>query len=258
MAVAQLPRDALLNWGWRVPFLVSALIILIAFYIRTKVEESAAFEAALADGKPERVPLLAVLKNAKGAAATVFLSANAESAIFYFTAIFGLSYGVQTLHLDRTLLLCGVIVANLFGILGNTIFGALADRFGRKPVLYAAYTLSATYVLFLFFPLLRSGIAPLIVLGMAIPGAVLQPMSLGVNGSFYPELFRDARLRFTGVSLGKQLGTIAGGGLMPAISVTILVMSRGDLNYVLAYFAAGCVAAIAAVALSHETRDLRI
>ena len=71
---------------------------------------------------------------------------------------------------------------------------------------------------------------------MAIPGAILQPLSLAVTGSFYPELFDDPRLRLSGVSLGRQFGTILGGGLMPLISTSLLAMSGGSLTIVIGYF----------------------
>ncbi|HVQ13536.1 MAG TPA: hypothetical protein VMS40_08095, partial [Vicinamibacterales bacterium] len=86
-----------------------------------------------------------------------------------------------------------------------------------------------------------------------IPGALLQPMSLAVSGSFYPELFDDPRLRLSGVSLGRQLGTILGGGLMPIIASSLLAASGGALRWVLAYFAVICGLAVGAVLSAHET-----
>ena len=169
----------------------------------------------------------------------------AESSTFYFTSVFGLSYGIQTLGLGNGLLLSGVAIGNAVGILTNPAFGALSDRIGRKPLLGASYLLAAVYVLTLFFPMLRAKEPWLVMLAMAIPGAILQPMSLAVSGSFYPERFDDARLRLSGVSLGRQLGTILGGGVMPMISASLLAWSGGSLTWVLAYFAAVCTLASA-------------
>ena len=92
---------------------------------------------------------------------------------------------------------------------------------------------------------------------MAIPGALLQPMSLAVSGSFYPERFDDPRLRLSGVSLGRQLGTILGGGIMPMIAASLLAMSGGSLTWVLAYFVLICTLGIAAVISSRETSGAR-
>ena len=158
-AVGGLPRDQLLSWGWRLPFLASAPIFAISFYVRMKVEESPAFQRVLERAVPERVPMLAVLRRGKTGALQVLLCAMAESSTFYFTSVFGLSYGIQTLHLRNSLLLSGVAIGNAVGILTNPLFGALSDRVGRRPLLASSYLLSAAYVLFLFFPLLRTSVA---------------------------------------------------------------------------------------------------
>jgi MFS transporter, MHS family, shikimate and dehydroshikimate transport protein len=255
-AVGALPPEQMLSWGWRVPFVASALIFAISFYVRMKVEESPAFQRALEHRAPERVPLLGVLQRWKKATAQVLFCAMAESSTFYFTSVFGLSYGIQTLKLSNGLLLSGVVIGNAIGIVTNPLFGAMSDRIGRRPLLGASYTLAAAYVLLLFFPLLRSGTPALVVLAMAIPGALLQPMSLAVSGSFYPERFSDPRVRLSGVSLGRQLGTILGGGLMPTIAASLLVLSGGALTWVLAYFGLICALAVAAVVSSRETSGI--
>ena len=254
-AVGALPQDQLVSWGWRAPFVASAFIFAISFYVRMKVEESPAFQRALEHAAPERVPLLAVLRRCKKSTLQVLFCAMAESSTFYFTSVFGLSYGLKTLHLGNSMLLSGVAIGNAVGIVANPLFGAMSDRIGRRPLLGASYALSAAYVLFLFFPLMRTGTPVLIMLAMAIPGASLQPMSLGVSGSFYPERFADPRLRLSGVALGRQLGTI-GGGLMPTIAASLLAMSGGSLTWVVTYFAFICALAAAAVVSSRETSGI--
>jgi MFS family permease len=256
--VGALPREALLSWGWRLPFVASAPIFAISFYVRMKVEETPAFERALERAAPERVPLLAVLKRCKRPTLQVLLCAMAESSTFYFTSVFGLSYGIQTLHLGNGLLLSGVAIGNAVGIVTNPMFGALSDRIGRRPLLGASYLLAAVYVLFLFFPLMRTGVPALVIVAMAIPGALLQPMSLAVSGSFYPERFVDARLRLSGVSVGRQLGTVLGGGLMPMIAALLLAISGGALTWVLAYFVLVCGLAVAAVISARETSGVAL
>ena len=118
--------------------------------------------------------------------------------MFYFTSVFGLSYGMQSLHITRSVLLLGVTIGNLCGIFANPLFGALSDRVGRRPLMGGCFVLAGLFVLFAFFPLLASGHAALVVLGMAIPGGILQPMPLSVDGSFYPEMFADPLIRFNG------------------------------------------------------------
>ena len=177
----------------------------------------------------------------------------AESSTFYFTSVFGLSYGIQTLGLSSSLLLAGVVVGNTLGIVTNPLFGSLSDRIGRRPLIAGAHLCSALYVVFLFFPLLATAEPAIVVLAMAIPGALLQPPSIAVTASFYPELFDDPKLRLSGVSLGRQFGTILGGGLMPMISASLLAMSGGQLSWVIGYFVLVCAIAIAAVLSARET-----
>lgn len=257
-AVGTLPSEQLLSWGWRLPFLASALIFIVSFYVRMRVEESPEFQRAISRKKPERVPLVAVLQQCKVPTLQVLFCAMAESSTFYFTSVFGLSYGLQTLHLSNGLLLAGVAIGNAIGILANPAFGALSDRIGRRPLLAASYVLAAIYVLTTFFPLLRTGNPTLVLLAMAIPGALLQPMSLAVSGSFYPERFADPRLRLSGVSLGRQFGTILGGGLMPTVAASLMTLAGGSLTWVLAYFAIICAAAVVAVISSRETAGMKL
>jgi len=257
-AVGTLPQEQLLSWGWRLPFIASAPIFAISFYVRMKVEESPIFQRAIQRAAPARVPLLAVLQRCKVATLQVLFCAMAESSTFYFTSVFGLSYGLQTLKLSNSLLLSGVAMGNAIGIITNPVFGALSDRIGRRPLLGASYFLAAVYVLFLFFPLLRTGDPAIVILAMAIPGALLQPMSLAVSGSFYPERFSDAKLRLSGVSLGRQLGTILGGGLMPMIAASLQAWSGGSLTWVLAYFVLICGLAVGAVMSASETAKVEL
>ena len=252
-AVGALPQDQLLAWGWRLPFLASALIFAVSFYVRMKVEESPVFQQAIARKAPERVPILAVLESHKAATLQVLFCAMAESSTFYFTSVYGLSYGIQRLGLSNAQLLAGIALGNAIGIFTNPLFGALSDRIGRRPLLGASYSLSALFVLLLFFPMLQTREPWQVLLAMAIPGAILQPMSLAVSGSFYPERFSDPRLRFSGVSLGRQLGTILGGGLMPTVSAALVAAAGGSLTWALGYFALVCGVALAAVISSLET-----
>ena len=255
--VGMLPDDDLAAWGWRIPFLLSAVIFLIALYVRLKVAESPAFLAAIERDKAERVPLFAVLARRKRPAFQVLLCAMAESSTFYLLSVFGLSYGIQTLGLSNGLLLGGVVIGNAIGFVTYPIAGGLSDRFGRRPLIAGAHLLSALYVLFAFFPLLGTRDPVIVVLAMTIPGAILQPMSIAVTGSFYPELFDDPRLRLSGVSLGRQLGTVLGGGLMPMIAAALTVLAGGELTWVIAYFVLICMLGVGAVLSTRETSARR-
>ena len=254
-AVGTLPQEDLLAWGWRVPFLASALIFAVSFYVRMKVEESPSFQRAVARAAPERVPLLAVLQRCKVATLQVLFCAMAESSTFYFTSVFGpvlrhpdAGPGQRAAALGRRDS-ATPSVSSPIPRSGRCRTGSAASRCSARRTCS-----SAAYVLTVFFPMLLANEARrLVMLAMAIPGAILQPMSLAVSGSFYPERFDDPRLRLSGVSLGRQLGTILGGGVMPMIAASLLAWSGGSLTWVLAYFAAVCTLAVGAVLSSRET-----
>jgi MFS family permease len=250
IAVSQFPNDVVMAWAWRLPFLFSIVIFAVGFYIRSKVLESETFAKA---PPMKSVPLLEVLKREKKPAAIVFGCAIPESAVFYFTAVFGLAYGMRVLKIDRDVLLTGVLLGNAIGIVAAPLFGGLTDRIGRRPLLAISFLTSIVYVAFLFFPLLSTGSTALIVLAMAIPPAILQPSTLGVTGTFYPEQFRDPRLRFSGVALGRQFGTVFGGGVAPLVA-TALTGPDGDLRNVLIYFVGLCLIGLTAVLMAPETR----
>jgi len=166
--------------------------MLVSCFLGTTV-----FKAALERAPPERVPLLAVLRRCKIPSFQVLFCAMAESSTFCFTSVFGLTYGVQTLGLDNTLLLSGLALGNAIGILTNPLAGGLSDRPDRRPLIVSTHLLSALYVMLLFFPTLSSGTRHLSSSRWRFPGALLQPPSIDVTGSFYPELFDDPKLRLS-------------------------------------------------------------
>jgi MFS family permease len=252
-SLSSLPEQQMLAWGWRIPLLASAIIVLVGYYIRQKVEESPKFLNAIAADRPVDVPVFSVLQSYKKSALIVFFCTIAESSLFYFATAFALSYAIQTLHIERSLLFRGLFIGNCIGILANPAFGHLSDKIGRRPVLLASFSLAALYVAFVFFPLLGTGNPTYITLAMAIPGALLQPMTFAPEASFYAELFSDTRIRFTGVSVGRQFGAIFGGGLMPVIATTLAAMS-GGITSVIVYFVFISVLAIIAVLVARETR----
>jgi len=222
-AVGVLPREQLLSWGWRLPFLLSAPIFAISFYVRMKVEESPIFRRAVQRAAPERVPVLAVLTRCKIATLQVLLCAMAESSTFYFTSVFGLSYGIQTLKLSNGLLLSGVAIGNAVGIVTNPVFGALSDRIGRrKPVIVGgAALLFASLAWILFGP---ASLLPPYVLGLTAglgSGAAMLPYTV-IKEANPPEMSGTATgvvnfLNFTfsallGPVFGWILHAVSGGG----------------------------------------------
>ena len=257
-AVALLPQDEFLSWGWRLPFIASIALVSVGIYMRLKVEESAVFLKAVSAHAPARVPLLEVFRHAKKSAIITILCAMAELSSGFFFLVFAYSYALRNLHIDRGTLLQAMLIANIAGFFMAPLFGRLSDRIGRRATIGGAYALNALYVIFAFFPMLSSGNTFLVYLAMFLPIAFTAPMSVCIVGSFYPELFPDARMRFSGVGLGRQVGTALGGGLMPVVATSLVAALGGSLTGAIAYFAAICVVAIAALIAAPETKDVPV
>jgi MFS family permease len=257
-AVSYLPLDQLMSWGWRLPFLASILIVGIGLYIRLKVDESPAFVKRTKEAGVARIPLLEVLRKAPKPALIVFLCALTESSIAFLQGIYGLQYGVATLHISRTVLLQGGLIGGVLSLFIGPFMGWFSDKIGRRPLMLAGFIIAALNIAFVFFNLLETRETWIVMAAMAFSPAILTPLTLCVEGSFYAELFEDARLRYSGNTLGRQFGTAFGGGLMPVIATTLVATMGGSLWGVKAYFCFLAVLAIGAVLVAPETKDRKV
>ena len=251
--VVLLPRDLLLSWGWRIPFIVSLALALVAYYIRSKAEESPVFLKAQ-ERRLQPYPLIGAFKKAPKALLIIFFCSIADSITPFFVGVFGINYAVETLHLERAPLLYAAAVSNFLGVLTFPLIGTISDRVGRRPVIATGLILMALYMLFAFFPLLKSGNPMLAYLALSLPVIFLSPIPFAVNGSFYAELFDEASYRFSGAAFARQLGTACGGGATPLIAASLLSGFNGNVTIVAIYYAAVCVIALIAVAVARETR----
>jgi MFS family permease len=256
--VALLPEADLIAWGWRVPFLVSIVLVALGIYVRARVMESPAFTRALAEVPPEQVPLVGLFKRAKAPLAIVFLCGLGESAMVNFFAVFGLFYALQAFGLSRATLLTGVVIGNVVGIVTNPMWGKVSDLVGRRTVLGGGYILGPLFAAFCFIPWLATKDPTWAIVAMAIPAAILQPSIFAVEGSFYGELFEETRLRFSGAALGRQLGNAIGGGTLPVIAAWLLKSNGGNIAGPLWYYAAISAVSLVAVLAAHETRKRMI
>ena len=256
--VSYLPQDQLESWGWRLPFLASIVIVGIGLYIRVKVDELPTFVRRIEERGAARFPVMEVLRYAKKPALIVFLCATAELSIAFLSGVFGLRYGIGTLHLSRVTMLQGGLIGGVICLFLGPTCGWLADRLGRRPFMIAGFIIAALNIGFLFFWLLGTRDPALVMLAMAFSPAILTPLTLNVEGSSYAELFDDARLRYSGLTLGRMTGTAVGGGLMPVIATTLVAAMGGSLWGVKAYFAFLCCLALGAVLVAPETRDRKV
>lgn len=245
--VASMPADDRLSWGWRIPFLLSAVLVIVGVYVRAKVEESRVFQRAAAD-TPRRVPLISALRQEPRACTTIFLTVITETSMLQIFTVYVLVYGAQELHIPNSLMLTGIMIGNVFGLVTNPLFGRLSDFIGRRAVIAASLIASALYVVFAFFQLLGTGDPVLIVLAIAIPPAIIQTSIFGAEGSFFAELFRSATRRFSGLGVSRQLGGVIG-GMFPMIAATLFA-ATGTIWSVIGYYAAITMISLTAVLLA--------
>jgi MHS family shikimate/dehydroshikimate transporter-like MFS transporter len=215
--------DAFLDWGWRVPFLLSALLVAVGLYIRLNIGESLEFENVLRRGDIAKVPLIAALKH-PSPILTIFFIRIAENFSFYTFAAFSLTYVSTMLGLPRALALDAVIVAALAECVTAVLFGGLADRIGSRNVLLFGLGFQVVFA-FPFFWLLDTKVPGLVILAIALGFACANGAISSVQPDYFARLF-GANIRYSGISIGREGATIIGGGLGPVIA-TALVTSTG-------------------------------
>jgi MHS family shikimate/dehydroshikimate transporter-like MFS transporter len=248
--VASMPIEEALAWGWRVPFLLSAVLVVVGVYVRTRIDESPVFTKAVREAPP-KAPLLVALREEPKACLTVFLCVITETSMLQLFTVYALVYGGGELGIPTSVMLNGVLIGNIVGIAMNPLFGRLSDFVGRRVLIAASLVIGALYTAFAFFPMLASGNTALIVLALAIPPAFIQTMIFATEASFFAELFRGAARRFSGLAVSRQVGGIAG-GLFPLIAAAAYA-AAGSVWAVVGYYAAISAISLAAVLAARET-----
>ena len=237
-------------WGWRLPFLASALLIALGLWVRLTLTETPMFRASLAHAPPPRVPILEVLRDHGRALVAGSLAVVACYAIFYLTTAFALGYGTTTLGYTRTAFLAMQLIAIVFLAVGIVASAVWADRASARRVLMAGC--AATVAIgFLLAPMLGAGSAALV---LAFLSAALFVMGFvyGPLGAWLPELF-PVRVRYSGASLAFNLGGILGGALAPFIATALA--ARGGLALVGLYLSgAALVSLVGLVAIAPSAR----
>ena len=248
---ATLTPDQFKDWGWRIPFLASALLVGLGLWVRVRLTETAAFAAAMEAAPPPRVPIADVLRGHFGRVVAGILGVVACFAVYYIATTFALGYGTSKLGYDRQAFLEAQLVAILFMAVGIVLAGWLSDRLDPRRVLIWG-CVGAIGAGALLAPLLGSGsiLQAFLFLALALlaMGFVYGPL-----GAWLPSLF-PPQVRYTGTSLAFNIGGIIGGGLTPALAK--VMADRGGLAPVGAYLAvAGMVSIVGLIAAGRRTYD---
>ncbi|MEU6644056.1 MFS transporter [Saccharomonospora sp. NPDC046836] len=252
---AALPSEAFLAWGWRLPFVASAVIVAFALYFRLRVKETAAFEAAEHDGNVSRAPLVEAVRAhwrvlIPGMALFVFVLPWV-----YVVQTFSISYTTGTLSVDPTAALVGLIVAEVLTIPAVLLFGLLADRIGRKPVLLGAAVFAILFAFPMFWLYLTEN-SVFVGLGLILGLAVVQGATIGVSAALLAELF-PTNARWSGIAISREIPAALVGGTAPLVATWLVSLSGGTPWLVGGYLLVLSVIGLVGIAYLPETLNRR-
>ena len=254
MASVQTEAD-FLQWGWRVPFVLSALLVIVGWYIRNRVSESPMFEAEFeAADAPAKVPAMDVLRERPKALVLGAGLRLGENISYYILTVFSLTYLVDVSHESRSVALNALLIGAAVQFFAIPLLALLSDRIGRRPV-YALGAFGLAIWGFVLFGLLGSGDNASIILALVV-GLVLHGAMYGPQAAFITELF-PTRIRYSGVSIAYQLTSIVAGSLAPIIALW-LYKQYNSATPVAIYVGVACVVSGISALLARETRGLEL
>jgi metabolite-proton symporter len=223
--VTMMSKDSLLAWGWRIPFLVSFLLLGLGVYIRMRVAETPVFTEATAKRPPLRLPAFEAVRRHPRNFLVVIGARFAENGLGYLFTVFGLSYVINTLHVSREVGISGVMLGNFAEIFGVLFFSWLSDKIGRRPVYMFGALFSAAFA-FPFFLLVGTLNPVLISIAFILVIGVGGGAMFGPQAAYFAELF-GPRLRYSGFAFARELGSVLAGGPSPFIAALLVSWMAG-------------------------------
>ena len=216
-------EESFYSWGWRIPFLASAILIGISMYIQLNLEDTKAFQELQQkrqtnDAKEEQIKQSPILVAIRKYPSRIALAAGAFLSIqvtFYILIAFLLAYGVSSAEISRDAMLAAVLIASAIMVPSQFMFSSISDRYGRKGIFMAGAILTGLWA-YAIFPLVDTGNFYLIVLAITF-GLIFVGMMYGPQAAFFTELF-TTEVRYSGATLGYQFGAILGGAFAPTIA----------------------------------------
>jgi MFS family permease len=250
-----LSDDAFLSWGWRVAFWLSAVVVLIGYYIRTKVTDAPIFVAAQQEVERVKAASYGVVEVLKRYPRGVFTAMGlrfAENIMYYLVVTFSITYLKVQVHADTSDILWWLLAAHAVHFVAIPLVGRLSDHVGRRPVYFVGALAAGTWGFFAF-PMMNSA-NYLVIMGAVIIGLVIHAFMYAPQPAIMAEMF-PTRMRYSGVSLGYQVTSIVAGSLAPIIAVKLLEVYDSSVPIAL-YLAGAAVITLIAVYFTRETKGI--
>jgi MFS family permease len=219
-----MPDDQFLAWGWRIPFLLSLLAVVVGYFVRRRILETPEFTAVKEEARQTRVPVLELITK-HPRRVLVAMGVNVGPSAGYVFTVFALGYMTKQLGIPQGTALLALVIAALCGTVASILFGNLSDHIGRRGIMLAGSLFSAIFA-FPFFWLLETRQPLLIVLGMVVGFAIGLRSVFGVQPAFYTELF-ETRLRFSGIALARETTGALIAGPLPLVSTAAVAAAGG-------------------------------
>lgn len=249
ISVTSLPDEQFMAWGWRLPFLLSSLLVVIGLVLRAKLPEPPSFDQLKATGQRERMPVLTVLRYHWTTVLRV-VGCSGYVVVSTIAGVFALSYALQVGAATATVVLVVKLLSTTTAVFTQPLFGLAADRFGRRPV-FAIGALGCAGATFLLFWAIGAHVLPMMFLGHWLLVGIAYSMPNGVAPSMYSEMFKTP-VRYTGVALSSQLGQLIA-GFAPAVAAVLVVAADGGWIWVAVATAGACVVSAVSAVTMRET-----
>ncbi|MBB3148485.1 metabolite-proton symporter [Phyllobacterium trifolii] len=220
-----MPVESFEAWGWRVPFLISILLVAVGMFIRLSIEETPVFADMEQKGALKRFPALEILQKNKKTVLLAIGARFAENGSFFIFSVFSISYATKYLNVSKGTILMAVVIAALVTMVTIPLFASLTDRFGRRPIFMAGAAFTGLFA-FPFFWLLQTGDPVLITLSVVLALSVGWSAMYAPQAAYFSELF-EPQVRYSGMSIGAQLVAIVAGGPSPLIATAAIAATAG-------------------------------
>jgi metabolite-proton symporter len=248
LAFSQMSGEQFLTWGWRIPFLMSLILVVVGLYIRLGIMETPVFTKLVSERKIARTPILDVIRQQPKEIILSALARLAEQTPFYIFTAFVFAYGIGTLKVSRDFLLVAVLTASVVSFVSIPLFGHISDRIGRKTM-YMLGAVTVGVFGFVYFAMLETGSLVLIFAAIVL-SLIPHDMMYGPQAALIAESF-TGKLRYSGASLGYQLASIIAGGPAPIIA-TWLFATYGTPFAIAGYILACAILTLIATAMMTE------